>query len=100
MPPFKFTKGYSQWGAQMGRASYNKPPQKARSIRLFRVDLVDGYDNGGAYWGNGQSLWCAMADEDSTGQEQYRDFIRADSRREAMKGLGLKMSWLISKKDI
>ena len=100
MPAYKFTKGYSQWGAQMGRASYNKPPQKARSIRLFRVDLVGGYDNGGAYWGNGQTLWGAMADEDSTGQEQYRDFIRADSRRGAMNGLDIKKEWLINKKGV
>ena len=41
MPTYKFSKAYSQRGAQMGRASFNKPPQKPRSIRLFRVDLVD-----------------------------------------------------------
>lgn len=100
MPTYKFSKGYSQYGAQMGRVSYNKPPTKPHSVRLFRVDLVDGYDNGGAYWGTGEPLWCAMANEDRTGEETYRDFVRAYTRREAMKSLGLTITQLISKKDI
>jgi len=95
MSVYKFSKGYSERGAQMGRLEYNRPPKKARSVRLFRVDLIQGYDNGGAYWGSGQQLWCAMARE-----EQYREFVRADNRRAAMKALNLTITQLISKRSI
>jgi len=92
MPVYKFEKGYSSWGANMGRSEYGEPPEEAWAIRLFRVDLDQGYDNGGAYWGNGQTLWCAVADG-------YRAFVRADSRREAMLKLKLKVEWLASRRD-
>ena len=101
MSAYKFGKGYSERGAFMGRAEYNAAPEKARTVRLFRVYLDNGgYDNGGAYWGFGERLWCALADEDKTGEECYRAFTRARNRREAIKNLGLKMYQLISKKDI
>jgi len=99
MSEYKFEKGYSERGAYMGRSEYGKPPAKP-IIRLFRVTLIDGYDNGGAYWGTGQQLWCAIADEDSTGQEQYREFTRANNRREAMVRLGLKPEQLKSKQAV
>ena len=101
MPIYKFKNVDSQFGAPMGRDSYNKPPTKARTVRLFLVTLDSGgYDNGGAYWGLGEPLWCALAREDSTGEEQYRDFVRAPTRRQAMELLGLKPCQLVSKKDI
>lgn len=97
----QFTKVDSQYGAPMGRAEYNKPPTKARKVRLYRVNLDSGgYDDGGAYWGLGGPLWCAEANEDSTGQETYRAFVRAPNRRAAMRELGLKIYQLISKKGI
>ena len=98
---YKFTKGYSERGASMGRQSYNKPPNKAGLVRLFRVDLDSGgYDNGGAYWGIGPPLWCAMAPEDETGEAQYRDFTRASNRKEAMELLGLEPRQLYSLRGI
>ena len=94
MSEYKFEKGYNMYGAFMGRKEYNKPPQK-RIIRLFKVRLDNGgYDNGGAYWGIGEPLWCAMADEDLTGQEQYRAFVRAESRKSAAFKLGIKNEYL------
>ena len=101
MSAYKFEKGYSEHGAFMGRAEYNEAPEKARTVRLFLVSLdTGGYDNGGAYWGIAEPLWCAIADEDKTGEECYRAFTRAKNRREAMKNLDLKPYQLISKKDI
>jgi hypothetical protein len=55
-----------------------------RSIRLFRVRLDNGgYDDGGAYWGIGEPLWCAI---DSDGNRQ---FIRASRREKAALLLGI-----------
>lgn len=97
MSEYKFEKGYSQYGAQMGRREYNKPPQK-KIVSLFEVRLDSGgYDNGGAYWGIGERLWCAMADEDSTGEEQYRAFTRAHNRKAAAFMLNLKNEQLKKK---
>lgn len=47
------------------------------------------------YWGHYQYLWCAMADEDSTGQETYRAFVRAWDRKSAAEALGLTNTQLI-----
>ena len=92
---YKFEKGFSQYGAQMGRSEYGRPPQK-KIVRLFRVKVDSGgYDNGRAYWGHHQYLWCAMADEDATGQEQYRAFVRAWDRKSAAEALGLNNTQLI-----
>lgn len=97
----QFKEVNSQYGAPMGRREYNRPPTKARTVRLYRVNLDNGgYDDGGAYWGTGEPLWCAESKEDSTGQEAYRAFTRAWTRHEAMKSLGIKVSALISKKNI
>jgi len=97
----QFAEVNSQYGAPMGRAEYNQPPTKARKVRLYMVTLDrGGYDDGGAYWGIGEQLWCAEAREDSTGKEHYRAFVRAPNRRTAMKELKLKLYQLISKKDI
>lgn len=66
-------------GAPMGRAA--NPYLEtgiARSVRLFRVRLDGGgYDDGGAYWGHSQQLWCAI---DCDGNRQ---FTRANSRAAA-----------------
>jgi len=71
-------KGYSQYGASMGRRS---DPTISGKVHLVRVPLYGDYDKGGAYWGarsNGQSLWCAYSDE--TGDTLY---LEARSRNEA-----------------
>ena len=62
-------------GAPMGRPHAHNLDVTPKSVRLFKVRLDSGgYDDGGAYWGHGQTLWCAR---DSQGGEQ---FVRANSR--------------------
>ncbi len=66
----------------MGRPSFGNPVGK---ISLFKVRMVDGdYDDGGAYWGGSPSLplYCAR-------NKDYQNFIRASSRTEAKKLLGI-----------
>ncbi len=68
-------KGYSQYGASMGRRSSGDLCGK---IRMQRVVLDrGGYDKGGAYWGTGTPLWYA---EDEDGNQEY---LRASTREEA-----------------
>lgn len=67
----------SRYGAPTGRST--SPLDCApRSVRLFRVRLdAGGYDDGGAYWGHGGALWCAVCDAGG------RQFVRAKSRADA-----------------
>ena len=72
-------------GAPMGRADdANLETEMPRFVRLFKVRLMDGgYDDGGAYWGIGEPIYCAIDDDGS------RQFIRAGSRERAAFMLGL-----------
>lgn len=71
-------------GAPMGRPHAHWLDDEPKSIRLFRVNICSqGYDDGGAYWGSGQPLWCAR---DRSGAEQ---FVRANSRTAAAAILGI-----------
>lgn len=73
----------TRYGAPMGRREYGTNPEP-KSVRLFRVRLDSGgYDDGGAYWGGGQALWCATDDAD------YRRFVRADGQLSAIVALEL-----------
>lgn len=69
----------TRYGAPMGRHSNGYlETEQPRFVRLFRVRLDSGgYDDGGAYWGHGGQLWCAI-DDDGNSQ-----FIRAGSRARA-----------------
>ena len=69
----------SRYGAPMGRPTWNEPPTKPHSVRVFKV-MIDsqGYDDGGAYWGTGKPLYCA------TDGANYRQFTRADTRLQAI----------------
>ena len=70
-----------RFGAPMGRSD---SPLGCTGVRVFRVNLDSGgYDDGGAYWGHGQPLYCATCAEDG------RVFIRADSRLAAVAELGI-----------
>ncbi len=72
----QFTDVTSMYGAPMGRAEYGRFP--LGKVRLFRVRINSGgYDDGGAYWGVGQPLYCATDDGN------YREFTRAWTREEA-----------------
>ena len=92
----QFSQVGSIYGAPMGRHENripsNLPP---RSVRLYRVRLNrGGYDDGGAYWGTGQPLYCA---EWTLGEDDGRKFVRADSRFFAARKLGITDAALIVK---
>lgn len=86
----QFSKVNSQYGAPMGRRNIgNAPTDQPRSVRLFKVRLDSGgYDDGGAYWGHGQPIYCATDGAD------YFATVRADSRLRAIVELELPASCL------
>ena len=64
-------------GAPMGRL-HGIAKLPTGKVRLFRVKLDSGgYDDGGAYWGLGERLYCATDDADFT------HYLRAPDRWEA-----------------
>lgn len=69
----------SRYGAPMGRrADGYIETNIARFVRLYRVRINSGgYDDGGAYWGLGEALFCA---EDDDGNRQFQ---RASTRTKA-----------------
>ena len=77
------TKGYTQYGAQMGRnrregADDYLPADTPAKLHLRRVRLDQGgYDRGGAYWGLGEPIYCAW---DGEGRTRY---LRARDRQAA-----------------
>ena len=67
-----------KYGAPMGRRESYHPEYRA-AARLFRVRINSGgYDDGGAYWGLGEPLWCCMQRD-----HDFQVFFRARSRRAA-----------------
>lgn len=48
-----------KYGAPMGRHS-SRLEDKPVNQRIYtkRIQLIDGYDKGGAYWGNPNNLYC------------------------------------------
>lgn len=74
-------------GAALGRPSgvLRASELPLRSVYLSKVKLIDGYDDGGAYWGVGQPLYCAYSDDYC----EYCEYVRAYSREDAAKRLGL-----------
>ena len=87
----------SIYGAPMGRSEFGRPNDYGHSsLYLYHVPLDSGgYDEGGAYWGLGQRLYCAECDEG-----EYREFIRADTRSKAMNILSIEKHQLKSKLGI
>lgn len=78
----QFEKVNARYGAPFGRAEYGASPDN--KLRLFRVKInAGGYDDGGAYWGQGAPLWCATDGAD------YRRFARAHSRLRACVALSI-----------
>lgn len=85
----QFRASYSAYGAPMGRTTYGDQ-RNFTKFRLFRVKLnKGGYDDGGAYWGIGKPLWCAMSEHAIEGEDYYRDFVRASTRELAASLLGI-----------
>jgi len=67
----------SMYGAPMGRAA-DSISELSGKVHLRHVPFYDGdYDQGGAYWGGGEPLFCAW---DNEGHEVY---LRAASRESA-----------------
>lgn len=85
----QFTDVNSQYGAPMGRATYHGDSEAPYKFRLFKVRLNSGgYDDGGAYWGTGEPLYCAdseplYCDESETDYPNVRFFRRAKNRNTA-----------------
>lgn len=75
----KLSKGYTKYGADMGR--HSTPVSGKVTLERMRIDS-GGYDSGGAYWGTGEPLWRA---QDEDGNEQ---FFRAKDRKAAEAELG------------
>ena len=92
----QFSQVGSIYGSPMGRSENRIPADlPARPVRLYRVRLNrGGYDDGGAYWGIGQPLYCA---EWTTDEGDGRKFVRADSRFYAARKLGITDAALIVK---
>lgn len=65
-------------GSMMGRrAILPDDPSAPIRLKMERLRFVDGcYDQGGAYWGAPENVWCAYADE-------VMVTTRADSRDQA-----------------
>lgn len=77
-------------GAPMGRRTYGTPESSEGKPRLFHVKISSGYDTGGAYWGNGQRLYCVY----EPAEDGYLDFVRANSRKDACEKFGIDPSRL------
>ena len=76
----------------MGRSEDANLDDSPNSVRLFRVNIDrGGYDDGGAYWGIGCALYCAIDCDGS------RQFVRAMTRERAAFILGVSDKALKSK---
>lgn len=85
----QFPQVSGRFGAPMGR-SESPLGAAPRNIRLFRVRLDSGgYDDGGAYWGIGQPLYCATCPDGG------RRFTRANSRAAAAVALEIEPGDLV-----
>lgn len=77
-------KGSSMYGAQFGRR--NELPANADAkikLHLERLYLIDGgYDKWGAYWGMGETMYCAWGEWDIP-LKPVRLFLRAPGREQA-----------------
>lgn len=76
----KMTKVSGKYGAPMGRPSYGLIQNcEPGSVRLFQVPLDSGgYDDGGAYWGHGERIYCARTDDG-----EFFNTVRASNRAHA-----------------
>ena len=70
-------KGYSIRGADMGRRRLVGSPGNLYLQRL-NMSSCGCYDAGGAYWGQGEPLYCAFSEDGET-----RVFTRAANRDDA-----------------
>lgn len=83
----KLPKVNGKYGAPMGRTYFNTNFENIPcKVYIKRVYTHEGYDNGGAYWGDGQPLFIAFFNhffpEDNT-EIEGQIFVRANGRNEA-----------------
>lgn len=82
----QFVNVNSQYGAPMGRSE----SPLSFPVRVFRVRINSGgYDDGGAYWGIGKPLFCAVCPNGG------RQFVRADSRLSAVAEMGIQAADMV-----
>lgn len=68
-------------GAPMARPDVHASFLPEKRVRLNKLRIDDGgYDNGGAYWGLGEPLYCAYYFEDD---DQFVLYFRAKNRTAA-----------------
>ncbi len=87
LPNFRLPKVPTKYGAPMGRSN-----TATGKCRLGIVSLPDRYDTGGAYWGIGETLYCAKSKKSASDYLPCLDtdkpgfsFVRANSPYEALK---------------
>ena len=69
------------YGAPMGRRNeHPEPGEPVGRVHLRRIRWTDGaYDEGGAYWGMGEPVYCAWS------RSGFRYYFRALNRGEAQR---------------
>ena len=78
--PFPEVSG--KYGAPMGRRGDNPSNlQGVKRLHARRQGGSDGYDKGGAYWGDPANVWAVWAHIDG---EPCVTYVRAWSRQEAI----------------
>jgi len=82
--PKELSKSYSKYGAEIGRYKYIKEPNVSVKMHLIKMKMSScgAYDQGGAYWGCGDSQIGYMYHAWSNGEE-LETFVRATNRNNA-----------------
>lgn len=72
-----------RYGAPMGRPDQPPPdPTRPVKLRLARIRWTDqAYDQGGAYWGMGDPIFCAYGQQDG---QAIRLYVRAADESSAV----------------
>lgn len=82
------SKGYSQYGAYMGRSNWMDEAGEEIKFNLYRMPMsaCGCYDKGGAYWGAGSHTSGWMYHAYGDGPLWFNQaFVRAKTREEAKK---------------
>lgn len=80
--PKELSKGYSKYGADMGRSNHITEPEFPVKFHLTQLKFYDdAYDEGGAYWGMGNPIFHAWGDGEEKEQEI---FVRANNATDAL----------------
>jgi hypothetical protein len=69
----------------MGRRNIIPSDYDGEKLHLRQVPIRQGYDPGGAYWGQSIPLWCAWGE---SATEQMEVYVRATNRRAAKVAVG------------